>query len=138
MSAFEVADDVAVLVVEVVEGGVIEGLHPCTLVEDDADGRIFKQETRLVCQKDGHILVDGDDFLASSAEGFDGFNQKVEQAGMAHEAIDFIDGNHARCIGYKAVSADGGQHLCVGDCQQFRVATHLMEAENARFACARK
>jgi len=51
---------------------------------------------------------------------------------MTHQAVDLIDGDDARLLVNQAVTADGRQHLRVGECLQDRIALQFVEAEDAR------
>ena len=57
MAAPQVANDLAVLVVEVSKRRIIEGRHSLSLIENDANRAVLKQQPRLALQKDAHILV---------------------------------------------------------------------------------
>ena len=59
MEAGQRGDDVAVLLIEVLEGCVfMEDVHALTLRKDHADRAVLKHQPRLAIQKDRHLLVE--------------------------------------------------------------------------------
>ena len=111
VAAFELPNHLAILVMDVVKSWIIKSVQSHLLVKDDADGTVFHDETGLVViEKDFHLLVDDDQFFTAGAESLSRFNQKIKQRWMAHQAIDFIDGDDARGFINQAVAADGGQY----------------------------
>jgi hypothetical protein len=51
-------DDVAVLLVEMSEGGIlVEDVHPLALRENHADRAVLEHQPRLTRQENGHLLV---------------------------------------------------------------------------------
>lgn len=58
MEARQRGDDVAVLLVEVLEGCVlVEDIHPLPLAEDYPDRAVLEHQPGFPLQKDGHLLV---------------------------------------------------------------------------------
>jgi len=58
VEARQIGDDLAVLVVEVLEGGILfEDVQPLALVEDHADGTVLEHQPRLAIEQDAHLLV---------------------------------------------------------------------------------
>jgi hypothetical protein len=57
MPAFEVANDLPMLIMQMSESRVIEGGHPVTLIENHPNRGVFKEQTGLARQKHAHILV---------------------------------------------------------------------------------
>jgi len=54
----QIGDDLAVLVVEVLEGSVVlEDVQPLVLVEDHADGAVLEDQPRLTIEQDAHLLI---------------------------------------------------------------------------------
>ena len=58
MEARQSGDDVAVLLVEMLEGGVLaEDVHPLPLAEHDPDRAVLKDQPCLAGEEYGHLLV---------------------------------------------------------------------------------
>lgn len=58
MKAGQRGDNVAVLLVEMLEGGIlVEDIHPLTLRKDHADWAVLEHQPRLAREKDTHLLV---------------------------------------------------------------------------------
>jgi hypothetical protein len=101
-------DDVTVLLVEVLEGGIfVENVHALPLREDHPDGAVLEYQPRFPLQKDRHLLIHSDQFLASRAEGLRCLDQEVQQRRMAHQTIDLVDCDDAPLLIDQAVAADG-------------------------------
>src|SRR5690606_10325708 len=114
MKAWECGDNVPMLRVQMLECGIVsEDVHSLTLRKNDADRAILENQPRFAFQKNRHLLIDQQYFLASGAKGFGGFNEEIEQGWMSHQAIHFIHRNHTRLLVYEAIAANCGQDLCV-------------------------
>lgn len=58
MKARQRGDDVAVLLVEMLEGGIlVEHVHPLPLAENHPDRAVLEHQPRLPIEKDAHLLV---------------------------------------------------------------------------------
>ena len=134
MEARQRGDDVAVLLVQMLEGGILaEDIHALPLAEKTTRIGQFSNTSRAFpCQEDAHLLIDTDELFATGAEGLGGFNQEVQQRRMAHQAVDLIHRDDARLLVDQAVTADGGKHLRVGQRLQDRVAFQFVKAEHPR------
>jgi len=52
-------DDVAVLLIEMLEGGIfVEDIHALPLREDHADRTVLEHQPRLSSEKNTHLLVE--------------------------------------------------------------------------------
>ena len=59
MEARQLRDDVAVLLVEVGEGGIVtEHIHALPLTEDHADRAVLEDQAGFPLQKDTHLLME--------------------------------------------------------------------------------
>jgi hypothetical protein len=126
-------DNLAVLLVQVLESGIIvEDVHPLPLVEDDPDRAVLEDQARFPLGKDAHLLIHADKLFAPGAEGLGGLDQEIQQRRMAHQAVDLVHGDDARLLVDKRVAADSAQDLGIGEGQHDRVFAHLVEGEDAR------
>ncbi|MDX2139948.1 MAG: hypothetical protein SF123_17815 [Chloroflexota bacterium] len=58
MKAGQCRDDVAVLLVEMLEGGIfVEDVHPLPLREDHPDRAVLEHQPRFTSQENTHLLV---------------------------------------------------------------------------------
>jgi len=58
MEARQGGDDVAVLLVEMLEGGIfMEDIHALPLAEDHADRAVLKHQPRFSSEENTHLLV---------------------------------------------------------------------------------
>src|SRR5690606_23042722 len=69
MEARQLRDDVAVLLVEMREGGIVaEDVHPLPLRENHTDRAVLEDQAGFSLQKDAHLLIDHEGFFPSRAE----------------------------------------------------------------------
>jgi hypothetical protein len=133
MEARRLGDDVAVLLVEMGEYGIVaEDIHPLPLTEDHANRAVLENEAGFPLKEDRHLLIDHQGFFAPGTKGLRRFNQEVEQRRMAHQTVDLIDGDDARLLVDQTVTPNGAQHLRVGERLQDRIAFQFVEGKHAR------
>jgi hypothetical protein len=100
--------------------------NPDDETEEDSSVHLSPEEQLL------HDLIHTDELFAPRAEGLGGFDQEVQERGMTHEAVNFIDGDDARLFVDEAVAANGTQDLCVRQCLQDGVTFQFVKAEDTR------